>query len=52
MSVTIFIKFTLIEEFVNFNLSFMESKDDAGFIWTKIRITCTSFRAAEITQSM
>lgn len=52
MSVAIFISCALIEVFDNFNLSFMENKDDAGFIWTKIRISCTTFRGAEIAQSV
>jgi hypothetical protein len=39
MSVAIFISCSLIEVFDNFNLSFMENKGDAEFIWTKIRIS-------------
>jgi hypothetical protein len=52
MSVANFISSALIEVFDNLNLSFMKKKDDAGFIWTKIRISCTTFRGAEIAQSV
>lgn len=50
MSVAIFISCALTEAFDNFNLSLMENKDDAGFRWTKIRIS--TFRGTEIAESV
>jgi hypothetical protein len=52
MSVAIFVSCAPIEASGNYNLSFMESKGDVEFIWTKIKISCTTFKAAGTAQSV